>query len=117
MFLPSEARVALRWMRHFQRLEEQTRTAVTDRRRDITEAYRQAYIKTNRQTHGSLNQTATQRANQDEVSKTMIGNEQFYRELANMYANIVTAELAYAEARERDEESNRIRNVGASRAQ
>lgn len=117
MSLPNTVEHAIRWMRFFQRMEERTRSAVTERRHEITEAFKRAYIKTNRQTHGALNQTATQRANQDEVSKTMIGNEQFYRELTSMYANVVIAELAYEEARERDKESNRIRNASASRAE
>lgn len=116
MHLPLEATQALRWMRYFQRMEERTRIEVTERRQEITEAFKRAYIKTNRQTHGALNQTVAQRANQDEVSKTMVGNEQFYRELTQMYASVVIAELAYAEARER-EQSNRVRDVGAPRAE
>lgn len=97
-------------MRHFQGKEEEARSAVTDHRDKVKTQLKDNYIRTGRETFGALDETVTQLANNDSIGKTMIGDEQFYRGLAHMYAQIALVELAIEEKAER-ESSNSVRHA------
>jgi hypothetical protein len=108
---------AVSQMRSFQQKEEQARSAVTDRQDQLKKSYAKAYKETNRETFGAFDETIIQRSNADEVRRTLIGDEQFYRGLVHMYAEIARVELAIDEARSREQKSSCVCNVGPPRTQ
>ena len=107
---------AVHLMRHFQNLEEKYRVAAAREYQAAKEELTRAYALTNRESLGNLQLAIQKRAREDQTRKALIGDEQFYRGLAEMYAAIAQVELTLDEAREREsyrgaEQSHDLRNV------
>lgn len=103
---------AIQQMRFFQHQNELMRDAVVNRHRTVIEDIKQAYTKTNRETFDAIEEIANQRANADELRKSMIADERYFRSLTQLYADIAKVELAIDE-----QKSNSIRDASASRAE
>lgn len=104
MQLSDETLTAIRNMRKCQETEESFREAAQTRFKEAKEAYRKAYAKTtNRSTLGNLEYTINRRAQEDPQRKDLVGDEQFYRGLTQMYAAVAQVELALDEARDREQ--------------
>lgn len=112
--LSARTQFAIQQMRLFQQKEETLRAAVTDRYNAEKENLRTAYEKTGRETFGHLDATITQRANDDTMRKNLVGDEQFYRALAEMYARIASVELELDKFRF-EQENNSVFQTRTSR--
>jgi len=122
MELSEPALRAIHLMRRFQSLEEQYREAAAKEYELARVALETAYAKTNRESLGNISKALHKRALEDPTRKELIGDEQFFRELAVMYAAIAQVELSLDEAREREryrriESGHDIRNADPSRAE
>jgi uncharacterized membrane-anchored protein YjiN (DUF445 family) len=118
MILSAEARHAITQMRYFQQLEETHRVAVKDQYQKVRQQQRDAYQRTNRETFGALEETITQIANADPIRKSLVGDEQFARSLAEMYAQIAAVEISLCEVEagtELEKSSRSLRNADTPR--
>lgn len=109
-------------MRRYQNLAEKYREAATREYQAAKEGLTRAYQRTNRESLGNLDRAIQKRALEDPTRQVLIGDEQFYRALASMYAAIAQVELTLDEAREREsyrkaEQSHNLRNVDPSRTE
>lgn len=96
---------------------ERIRREIVARKIEVKTSTKATYKRTKRETFGALEQITTRLADDDQTARIMIGDEQFYRGLTVMYAEVARAELALEEAIAREQANPSLRDARASRAQ
>lgn len=128
MGMSDRSRWAVEQMRWFQQLEEKYRKSAQNEYEKAKEALARAYTRTNRETLGSFDKTISRRALDDTTRKELVGDENFFRGLTEMYASIAMVELAVDRLRDdrgdygprpqgSDTKINHLRDVSASRTE
>lgn len=117
---------AVSQMRRFQALEEQRRDSAEREYKAAKEGLVRAYARTGRESLGNLEKAIDRRALNDQTRKEIIGDEQFFRGLTEMYSGIALVELALDKLRDGNGQSraqdargadNHLRDVSASRTE
>jgi hypothetical protein len=114
--IPENAAFAIGQMRKYAKLSHDAQMAATERRKDHqTKVELQVYSGYRTALSGAVDTVADALVSSDPQYRLHVGNNQFYRDLTNMWASVAMVELKLMELDVQTPDS--IRQAGAPRAE